>query len=39
MMHTKSFLTMKIDFTQATFVKSAPSVKEAPQEIIPEALL
>ena len=39
MMHTKSFLTMKIDFTQATFVKSAPSIKEAPQGLFPEVLL
>ena len=32
-------LEMKIDFTQATFVKSAPSLKEAPQGLFPEVLL
>lgn len=30
---------MKIDFTQATFVKSAPTLKDAPQGMFPEVLL
>ena len=30
---------MKIDFTQAAFVKSAPTLKDAPQGMFPEVLL
>lgn len=39
MMHITSSLIMKIDFTQATFVKSAPTLKDAPQGMFPEVLL